>query len=350
MSKKIIFLLCTISIGIGFSVSHFIGPEEVNNIEVVVTNSEDPIEAIEIKEKIITKYLVEKDPAKRLEISDEIMEKVILLFMANLGIKLTDQEQALVVNPKSYEKYMQEVMTLCPSLPKSTGPEVYLNDGSDELRRKLESQLKTCKQTYGGLNKKPKLKTDEQKRKFINFEDNIFKRFSRRPESLFPFDIYSELWTENVYSGKTQGFAKNFTEAYEGTHEGIFRTRSGEQGYIKISIGQHSESENNKVRLVFSKSSNIGLTLGATYSASHPSGHSNTGKGPCRGMILSTGDNGSGSFSVNRVVHLVKIPGKKGFFGRVYSKDEMVSSFFVMKNFSKKNLNPSKWGRDRGYW
>ncbi len=350
MNKKIIIIGCLFFFGLGYGVSRIFTPAEVNNIEVVVSKAQEDSQAIKIKEKIVTKYLLEKDPVKRLELSDEIMEKVILLFMANLGIKLSEKEKALVQNPKSYEKYLQEVMTLCPSLPKSTEPEVYLNDGSDEARRKLESELRTCKQTYGGLNKKPKLKTDEQKRKFINFEDNIFKRFGRRPESLFPFDIHSELWTERVFAGKTQGFPKSFTENYEGTHEGIFRTRDGEQGYIKISLGQHKDSKNNKVRLNFSKSSNIGLTLGATYNATHPVGHSNTGKGPCRGLILSTGENGTGSFSENRVVHLIKIPGKKGFFGRVYTQDQMVSSFFVMKNFSKKNLNPSKWGTDRGYW
>lgn len=342
MSTKKQFIFFLIAMGLGFGLSKVVSTDKIEE-EIELDGAQvDLTKAQNIKERIVTKYLKEKNPAKKLEAADEIMEKVMLLFMANLGIKLNEDQMNLVKDPTSYEDYLEKVLQLCPSLPKNTGPEVYLNDGSDEARKKLEEKLRTCKETYSGLNKKPKLKTDEQKRRFINFEDNIFKKYNRRPENLFPFDIYSELWTEETYSKKLQGFPKSFVEPFTGELEGLFRTKNGEQGFISIRLTHNEQSKDQEVLLNFSLSSRLGLRLKETFKAEHPAGHSNTGKGPCRGLVLSQGS--------NRVVHLVKVPGKEGYFGRVYSNNEMVSSFFVMKDFSKKKLNPSRWGRDRGYW
>lgn len=340
-SKKFVFFI--ISVTLGFGLSKMVEPDKKEEVEIELTDRELLPKIEKIKEVIVTKYLSEKDPFKKLEVSDEIMEKVILLFMANLGIKLTAAEQALVENPQSYEKYMQKVLQLCPSLPNNTGPEVFLNDGKDEIRQKLEDQLNTCKETYGGLGKKPKLKTDEQKKRFINFEDNIFKKFGRPPEQLFPFDIVSELWTEVVYRGKLQTLPKNFLNAYQGDHEGIYRTVSGEQGHIKIELLHHPNSKEDKILIKLLMVTKLGLKFEQTYEPKHPAGHSNTGKGPCRGLVLTYG-------SDQRAAHLVKVPGREGYFGRIYASGKMVSSFFVMKDFSKKKLNPRTWGRDRGYW
>lgn len=349
-SKQFVFFVIAVLLGFGLSQLVTENEEvEVINVEGDETYLKD---AQAIKERIITKYITEKNPARRLEAGDEIMEKVMLLFMANLGIKLSADQQNLVQNPTSYDDYLQKVLNLCPELPKSTGPEVFLNDGSDEARKKLEEQLRTCKQTYSGLNKSSKLKTEKQKIKFINFEDNIFKKYGNTPEKLFPFDIHTELWSQKVYEGKLQGFPKSFVEPYLGELDGIYRTKNGEQGYIKIRITQNEKSIDQKVLLNFSIISKIGLNLSEVFSAQHPAAHSNTGKGPCRGLVLSGNQEGviAGSYSKNRVGHLIKVPGKEGYFGRIYSGDEMVSSFFVMKDFSKKKLNPNRWGRDRGYW
>jgi hypothetical protein len=47
---------------------------------------------------------------------------------------------------------------------------------------------------------------------------------------------------------------------------------------------------------------------------------------------------------------LIKVPGKEGYFGRISSSGEVVSSFFVRKNFSKNSLNPARWGKDQNSW
>lgn len=343
MKKLVPAIIASFILGFGVSKMMALSVENQDEEEVVQEISPElKGNAEALKEKIITRYITEKDPAKRLEISDEIMEKVILLFMANLGIKLTDSDKSLIEDPKPYEKYIKDVMTLCPALPKDTGPEVFLNDGSDEMRKKLERDLRTCKETYGGLNKKPKLKTDEQKRRFINFEDNIFKKFGRTPQQIFPFDIVSELWTEGAFEGGLQTMPERFLKEYVGESDGIYRTRSGEQGYIKVLLESEYKKEDKSLHLVFKMTTRLGVQLKETFQVGHPEGHSNTGAGPCRGLVLYNGK--------NRHAHLVKIPGREGFFGRFYSKERMVSSFFVMKDFSKKKLNPSKWGRDRGYW
>lgn len=328
----------------GFGVSQlFTDPVEVE-VEMpqpVVIKSENSSER-DLKNQILNTYYKETDAVKKLEASDEIMEKLMLMFMANLGFKLSVEEKKLVENPKSYDQYLKEVLTLCPALPVKTGPEVFLNDGSDEMRSKLMKDLKTCKETYSGLFKKPKLENEAAKEKFVGFEDNIFKRSGGGAENFFPFDIYSALWSAKPYSEKLEGFPKSFAKSYLGESEGIYRTRSGEQGPISLRLTEASKSKEGAVLLNLSLSTKIGLYLDEVYKAEHPKHHSTNGRGPCRGMVLSKGK--------NRIIHLIKVPGKEGYFGRIYSSGEVVSSFFVSKNFSKNSLNPARWGKDQNSW
>jgi hypothetical protein len=338
---KILFIFFVFTLGYGVSEFFSASVEpEVEKSVVVVGPSRDTSK--DLKDKILRDYYGQRDPLKKLEASDEIMEKLMLMFMANLGFKLSEKEQQLVENPKSYEEYLKEVLTSCPPIPVKTGPDVFLNDGSDEVRRKLESDLKSCKQTYSGLFKKPKLKSDADRENFLNFKDNIFKKFGGGAENFFSFDIFSDLWSSKAYSEKLEGLPKGFVKAYLGDSEGIYRTRSGEQGPIKLSLTEGSKSKEGSVLLNLSLSSKIGLFLDEVFKAEHPKNHSTNGKGPCRGMVLSKGS--------SRLIHLIKVPRKEGYFGRVYSGGEVVSSFFVSKNFSKKSLSPSRWGKDNNFW
>ncbi|MFT6070800.1 MAG: hypothetical protein ACJAT2_000639 [Bacteriovoracaceae bacterium] len=344
MNHLLKFLFLCFIFSLGFGASKFFGTNEeikVEEPEIVVVKPSSS-EYLELKETILKNYYKELDPAKKLEASDEIMEKLMLMFMANLGFKLTASEKSLVENPKSYDQYLKEVLTLCPALPKETGPEVYLNDGQDEKREKLIKDLKTCTETYGGLLKKPKLINDDQKEKFIGFEDNIFKKSGRGPEGFFSFDIFSDLWGSKPYSEKLEGLPKSFVKSYLGEMSGIYRTRSGEQGPIKIRLTEGSKSKEGAILINLSLSTKIGLYLDEVYKAEHPKNHSTNGKGPCRGMVLSKGK--------SRMIHLIKTPGKEGYFGRIYASGEVVSSFYVSKNFTKKSLNPSRWGKDQSFW
>lgn len=339
---KFLFLCFVFSLGFGISKFYKTDIELEAESPAPLIVKINTAEEKKLKDQILNNYYKETDPAKKLEASDEIMEKLMLMFMANLGFKLSTQDQILVENPKSYNQYLKEVLSLCPALPESTGPEVFLNDGSDEMKDKLLKELKTCKEVYGGSLKKPNLKNEEEIEKFINFNDNIFKRSGSGPENFFSFDIFSALWGSKAYAGKLEGFPKSFVKSYLGESDGIYRTRSGEQGPIKLRITEGSKSKEGGVLLNLSLSTKIGLYLDEVYKAEHPKNHSTNGRGPCRGMVLSKGK--------NRIIHLIKIPSKEGYFGRVYANGEVVSSFIVSKNFSKKSLNPSRWGKDQSFW
>jgi hypothetical protein len=339
---KFIFICFVFSLGFGISKFYSSDQESVSEDPAIVVLKTNDKEQIDLKDKILESFYKETDPAKKLEASDEIMEKLMLMFMANLGFKLSAQDKLLVENPKSYDQYLKDVLTLCPSIPKSTGPEVFLNDGTDEMKKKLLNELKSCKETYSGLFKKPKLKTDAERESFINFEDNIFKKFGSGASRFFSFDIFSDLWSLRPYSEKLDGLPKKFVKAYLGESEGIYRTRSGDQGPITLRLTEGAKSKNGSILLNLSLSSQIGLYLDEVFKAEHPMSHSNNGKGPCRGMVLSKGK--------RPVIHLIKVPRKDGYFGRVYASGEVVSSFFVSKNFSKKSLNPSSWGKVGNFW
>ena len=92
-SKQFVFFV--IAVLLGFGLSQLVTENE--EVEVVKVDEDEAYlkDAQSIKERIITKYITEKNPAKRLEAGDEIMEKVMLLFMANLGIKLSADQQKL---------------------------------------------------------------------------------------------------------------------------------------------------------------------------------------------------------------------------------------------------------------
>ncbi|MBT3586023.1 MAG: hypothetical protein HN509_14045 [Halobacteriovoraceae bacterium] len=287
-----------------------------------------------------------KDPRKRFQKGQDILEKVFKLFLANLSIKMNSRDRTKLRELTAKNSSFDE---LCKT--EENGPDVYYNglsgdpnpsnkSTSDQLLAQCRKKLKKGKI---GLNNK--LSSSKEKKSWFNFSKKVFSL--RNPQALFPHDIHSELWTWFPYQKALKSFSKTFTRPYEGKFHGHYRTNTKNESSLSISVKQTSDSKDGQVQLRVKFRSNIGLYLKDKFEAQHPESHGGGGSGSCRGMVLKNKD--------DVIMHFIKIPGKKskGYFGRIYDKlegsYELVGSFFVIPK-GEKLKKSIRWGKDRGYW
>jgi hypothetical protein len=326
-----------LGLGLGFVLDQ---PDKKLNLELIKTQEllslqqDENLRYALAKKKIeiftenhMLEYHALIDQKEKYQKADDILSKVMLIFLADLGIHLSSKNkkwvrQTRMVNEQNSFKHKKEN-----------------NNEKEELvptaHRFTESEAETEAQEISWEMEKLPINNAIKKNQFRE-ESKIFRRFFDKLDSniksLIRYDKEINILAANkIYKGRTHPANKSLVNYYLGKRKGFIRR--GKKTNLKIAYHlrpyQNTIELEYKVKLKFNTlgDSYTAIQLNDTFTAVHPHSHNSKGEGPCRFLILK-GLNGLR-------IYLTNVRGKNMIFGRILNinRKKPTLGFFLLEKY-----------------
>ena len=219
-----------------------------------------------------------------------------------------------------------------------TGPVVIINPYKDLYKKKEEA---ACPEV------KPEKKQKKFKRPFslskdwLSFSEGELDKIAKRVDS----DIYQDFWSrQHPYKGKVNPILLSHIHYYKGKFTGRLKNRKSKESSVSFELNINKGSKNGNVNATVNivASKNTFWIKNLVLKGFHPTSHSNTPGGYCRGLILK-------SIDKDFEIHISKLRNSNSeFVAKVYiqeynnySKERQLiflSSMYLKKENQIKNL------------
>lgn len=269
-------------IAILFASLYFSQNESLDELGKVVLEREELQKQVkQFSESELDEYLKLNDQKKRYQKADELLGKVMLLFLANLGLNVSDEKK-------------EKLEDMAQAISIGENPEtVVIADPYKDLRQNQCEPCPSCPVCSTSVEPVVK-KNDVKAVKLLNFADK-FKQVKIR--QLIDQDIYSQLWKSIQFDFPTRNILLGHAQGYPGTYKGYFRSahdQSDIEVIVENEIREGSVDENVyfDFKLMPKRLAEDGpfITLVDSFLVSHPAnhGHDPDRIGPCRGLVMDT--------------------------------------------------------------
>jgi hypothetical protein len=260
-------------------------------------------------ESQMNEYHALLDQQEKYKKADEILSKVMLIFLADLGLHLSQKNKSWVKEHRS-----SKVMGPLKKLIKT--PEIKNTIEKDEDHDRTEIEHENVIYDY---DVEPDDKDDkDEKRLFFKNKAKKFRRFydllGRNIKGMIPKDSgFNILSSNKLYKGETKPANKNLVNFYLGKKVGYLRRelKSNLKMTYKLKLEKNTTTDSYyvKLRLNAIGDSYTAIQINDTFTAVHPASHNSSGRGPCRTLILK-GLNGL-------QIYLTFIKRQSKIFGRI---------------------------------
>jgi hypothetical protein len=279
-------------------------------------------------EKQMNEYHALLDQKEKYKKADDILSKVMLIFLADLGLHLSKKNKDWIKEKRSSNIMKKIDQPKKPSLDQAT-----IKEKEDDLPN--EPDLENVVYGYDqepNEKEEQRIVLNQKARKFRSF----FDKLGRNIKNLIPFNHdFNILASNKIYKGKTKPANKELLNFYLGTKSGLLRRglKSNLKMNYKLRLDAKSGSDpyHVKLRLNAYGDSYTAIQVNDKFTAVHPASHNSNGSGPCRMLILK-GKNGLH-------LYLTFIKRKKKIFGRIVNinrKRPTLGYFLVEKQPPKK--------------
>ncbi|TNF00966.1 MAG: hypothetical protein EP326_05525 [Deltaproteobacteria bacterium] len=290
-------LLASILLIIGLFVGYFLPHNEKTEIEpkedgIHLTNLEyeelkkSSDKAKELEKKVqslseinLEEYVSLKDQREKYLKADELFGKVMLLFLADLSLHMSDKvkDWASMSSEDRRDHFDQtfaaEVKTNPTPVSQTTyeSNEFEVSSVADE-RQFQKEQILNAKQPFRGK---------------LSFQDKL----GRSMKTMMDSKVVRELWGKEIWDGPTQPIQLDQLRFYEVSRKGEFRrgTKTEAQVEFKLEINESKNSKKNfetRLKISIKNSKRFYFHFDDKMEAVHPVTHDKVGGAPCRGVIL----------------------------------------------------------------
>ena len=307
---------------IGYLLSRDIEIDNTNEIEKLEAEIEKMKSINKNNNKILKdfKKFREEDFANYLSIeevkehyirSDDIIEKMLLLFLMALDLKLEDHEKKWASKKSYRQENLKKVLTK-----------------KDDVNIKDDIKIDSINTEFE-INKS-KVLTEGKVAEYEILMLGTYK--NKRPyiETLSG-NILNDLWKFNKeFSGELKSVRKNLLQYYLDDYQGVFIDLKGEINKIEAKISFDKFSKKKNPLLVFELLSGNKIKpiyVAKTLKALHPKSHSNSSHGACRGFILS---------SENLSIYLIKDSKRNKIIGKIFAGIKKNREFLGVFSLNRK--------------
>lgn len=343
MKRSQLFILLGFCLFLGLGLGYLLHqPDQLLNKELLKTQelllseqeqnlrydlAKKKIELFTEKQMIEYHHLI--DQKEKYKKADDILSRVMLIFLADLGIHLSSKNKKWIRDSRIEKKQVVD---------KENSEKVIRNN---EIITNLDKNNKVEnneEDLFLGMEKEPFEKSnikDESHREMRKFR-RFFDKLGKKIKSFIRFDKEINILSANkIYKGETKPANKNLITFFLGKRKGLFRrgTKTNLKSVYHLKLDTKATELEYRVKLKFNTSgdSYTAIQLNDSFEAVHPISHNSRGQGPCRFLILK-GSNGLR-------LYLTFIKAKNMIFGRVLNinNKKPTLGFFLLEKLKSFN-------------
>ena len=227
----------------------------------------------------LDEYVSLKDQREKYLKADELFGKVMLLFLADLSLHMSDKVKDWAnMSPEDRRDHFDQTFAAeVKTTPTSVSQPIYESNDSEvssiaDDRQFQREQILNAKQPFRGK---------------LSFQDKL----GRNMKTMMDSRVVRELWGKEIWDGPTQPIQLDQLIFYEVSRKGEFRrgTKTEAQVEFKLDIEETKNSKNKfytRLKISIKNSKRFYFHFDDKVEAVHPVTHDKVGSAPCRGVIL----------------------------------------------------------------